>query len=147
MNDRKVISPRRQLGSKRTTTRSVLTSLDELILAPSTAPATPNRSTTGGRQSFMGLKAYTKNGDFSVRKLQRRDSYIARLNSINPSYVIDKLKDEKRLMERENVSLQQKLDQTSDQIEKRKKQMADFAEMQVKGGSDKKEMFRDASVF
>ena len=143
MNDRKVISPRRQLGSKRTTTRSVLTSLDELILAP----ATPNRSTTGGRQSFMGLKAYTKNGDFSVRKLQRRDSYIARLNSINPSYVIDKLKDEKRLMERENVYLQQKLDQTSDQIEKRKKQMADFAEMQVRGGSDKKEMFRDASVY
>ena len=69
------------------------------------------------------------------------------MGDLNPSKIIDKLKDESRLKAKTNVNLLQKINDVINKIEKRKKKIVDWGEMAVQGKSDLKEMFRDASVF
>ena len=128
------------LNRKRTTdmNKSMLTSLNELIVTP--------RSTTGG-QSIPGIRAYTQHNDLSQRRIQRRESFLAKLASINPGQVIDRLKDEKRLLERENGQVRNRIQQVQEQIERRKDKIAYFKEIGDQAISDRKQIYRDLAVF
>lgn len=79
----------------------MMTSMDGL----GTPSKTKSMFSANGRPSFN-----LKSSCYTMAKQLKRESLLAKLDDINPSHVIDKLKNEKRLLDRDNVDLERKLE-------------------------------------
>mmetsp|Transcript_13756 Transcript_13756/g.18779 ORF Transcript_13756/g.18779 Transcript_13756/m.18779 type:complete len:93 (-) Transcript_13756:73-351(-) len=61
--------------------------------------------------------------------------------------MIDKLKDERRLIDQENQLLSSRMGRVTEYVDKRRKRIVEQQEKLERGRSDWQELFRDASVF